>query len=159
MTIKPPLGVKPKRIHDEHRAIDVFNYFVRLLEAGSLLPPDLITESFELMRLLEKPREVSATEAADPTTRRPPGYYEKPDCSCMWCRHAREQRAAGAPTIQDLADGKLNPCEHTPPAPTLPFSPPCTYHRDGQCRPAGRMHNMPDGRQLSRCACQRIIGE
>ena len=45
---KPPLGLKPKRIHELHRAIDIVDAIIRYLESDKQVPIYWIEEYNEL---------------------------------------------------------------------------------------------------------------
>ena len=47
--IKPPLGLKPKRIHDKNRALEILEAMTRYIEDGSDIPKEWVEELKELV--------------------------------------------------------------------------------------------------------------
>lgn len=46
---RPPLGLTPKRVHDETRALDIIDALRRYAEAGKAVPPEWIDELAALL--------------------------------------------------------------------------------------------------------------
>lgn len=49
MDKKPPLGVMPKYVHDQHRLSDLFQAVLRYMTSGSKIPQEWIEEINELL--------------------------------------------------------------------------------------------------------------
>lgn len=54
MNSKPPLGVKPRRIHDQGRLSDLFQAVLRYMTDGSPIPQEWIEEIDELLKRYER---------------------------------------------------------------------------------------------------------
>ena len=49
MDRRPPLGVMPKYVHDQHRMSDLFNAVLRYMTEGCKLPKEWIAEIDKLL--------------------------------------------------------------------------------------------------------------
>lgn len=54
---KPPLGLKPRYIHDEQRRDEIMAATYRFLEAGKAIPPEWSIEYAELTERIQKRQE------------------------------------------------------------------------------------------------------
>ena len=53
MNENPPLGVKPRHIHDQSRMSDLFNAVLRYMTSGQRIPSEWIEEIDELLARYE----------------------------------------------------------------------------------------------------------
>ena len=55
MTIKPPIGLAPRRISDKFRAIDIIGAITRYTDAGLKYPQEWVKELSDINRAKPKP--------------------------------------------------------------------------------------------------------
>ena len=54
MNEKPPLGIAPRYIHDEHRAREIIFSLLRYLDASQPIPREWLEELFDRVKIKEE---------------------------------------------------------------------------------------------------------
>ena len=54
MSEKPPLGITPRYIHDEHRAREIIFALLRYLDAGKPIPREWLEELSDRVKIKEE---------------------------------------------------------------------------------------------------------